>query len=267
MQAARRRRAHHRQAAPRGPRAARDRRQHAQRAVPVALLRRPLDADVGRRRRRGCSIRRCSTPCCVREARPGPDPPPYQVNVTLPPELTGQTRQPAAQRRGHRQGRGRGGGRRRSPRRSATALRSPASSRSCWIPTAPSPSASRSRSRRTPPPPPAATSMTQSCPPDGTTNTSDDLTVTGTLSGAPAGSTVEVTFKNPSPTRTPAASPLRHRAPSSCRRRPTPRAHGPASVDPNDDETGEWRVSSRFAGTSTHAPSSAGECAVQVHTP
>ena len=145
-QAARRRRARARQAAARGARAAvgprhrRRRRQHAQRAVPLALLRRPDDADV----RAAAAPPIVFDPASFKARLQGvPDPEARRSAAVrgqrdVPGGLARRPAvQPAAQRPGHRQGARRRRLRDRSPRSSTTARRSPASSRSRSTPTAP----------------------------------------------------------------------------------------------------------------------------------
>jgi hypothetical protein len=111
--------------------------------------------------------------------------------------------------------------------------------------------------------PPAPTTLTQTCPSPVALNdqTPATVSVTGTLAGAPASSTVVVTFTRPTrvvgsaqvaPTETVVA---------------TTDAQGAwtASVTTSDrQDLGTWTVSSSYAGTSRLAASQAGPCSTSV---
>jgi len=97
---------------------------------------------------------------------------------------------------------------------------------------------------------PTATSLSQDCPRGATAGS--PMTVSGTLSGAPAGSTVNVTFTSPTGGSTVVAA--------------TTDAKGTwqASVTPSFNEFGTWSVSSRYAGTTQYTQSTAGPCTIAV---
>lgn len=99
--------------------------------------------------------------------------------------------------------------------------------------------------------PKAPTSLQQSCPARGSTGA--PLTVTGTLSGAPAGSQVDVTFTPPD-----GSDPVVVKATSA--------ADGSwkASVTPTFNQPGTWSASSHYAGTAELAESNAGPCTTVV---
>ena len=205
----------------------------------------------------------------VREARPGPDPPPYLVTVTLPPELSGQT--VSLLRNGEVVGKAvADAGKATIPATFGDGSPKPGELQVALDPDGAEPiRVPVTVPPEPPPPPPAQTTITQECPDPGTTNTSDQLTVTGTLTGAPGGSTVEVTFENPDTNPNPNPRGFVVTGPRTIVVQAQTDADGnfQASVDPNDDETGEWRIRSRFAGSPGYAPSDAGECAAQVHSP
>ena len=100
------------------------------------------------------------------------------------------------------------------------------------------------------------TSLSQTCPADNQYgNNSPSIPITGTLSGAPAGSTVDVEIKIPASNGPPGSS-------RTVVAHPTTNAQGQwsTSVDPQLSEDGQWRVTSSYAGTGDLAPSSAGPC-------
>ncbi|HEV7770577.1 MAG TPA: C25 family cysteine peptidase [Solirubrobacterales bacterium] len=98
--------------------------------------------------------------------------------------------------------------------------------------------------------PKAATTLKQACPQH--TNPGAALTVTGTLSGAPTGSALSVTFKNPAGASTVVNA--------------TTDANGAwkASVTPSANEQGNWTVSSSYAGTDKYEGSKSDACTVLV---
>lgn len=104
--------------------------------------------------------------------------------------------------------------------------------------------------------PKTATTLTQSCPASVAYGSEAEITVSGTLAGAPAGSTVDVTFKAPDgnePGRTimvPA----------------TTDAQGgwTASFTTDQREFGDWTVSSSYAGTDQIAAAQGGPCTIDV---
>jgi hypothetical protein len=115
-----------------------------------------------------------------------------------------------------------------------------------------------------PDPAPAATTLTQSCPSGVTFEVEGPttITVTGTLAGAPAGSTVNVTFLHPQPSGTstnPAPPPETVAAVTGADGAWT------ASVTTSDRlDLGTWSVSSSYAGTSAYASSQGGPCSFPV---
>ncbi len=98
--------------------------------------------------------------------------------------------------------------------------------------------------------PKAATELTQSCPAGGEPGV--PVTVTGTLAGAPAGSTVEVTFDPPND------------PPTVVKTTTDAKGAWEASVTPTFNQEGTWSVSSHYAGTSQYAESNAGPCSFDV---
>lgn len=108
-----------------------------------------------------------------------------------------------------------------------------------------------------PTPPPVATTLAQQCPATGSTG--DPLTVRGTLGGAPAGSTVDVTFRAPGSV-TVGRTVVVEAATG---------ADGgwSASVTPTGNEPGTWTISSAYGGDTGHLPSRDGPCTVAVFQP
>jgi Peptidase family C25/Propeptide_C25 len=103
--------------------------------------------------------------------------------------------------------------------------------------------------------PKAKTTLQQSCPRSGAIET--PLTVTGALSGAPAGSSVDVTFTPPKGEGSAAVVHAKTGADGSWQ----------ASVTPTANQPGTWSISSSYAGTAQYAGSSAGPCTVLVSAP
>lgn len=103
----------------------------------------------------------------------------------------------------------------------------------------------------------AKTTLAQQCPASGTTG--QQMTVNGTLTGAPAGSTVTVTFQAPG------GRGVGRTVVSDV----TTNANGAwsASVTPTANEPGTWTISSAYAGDKTHFASNAGPCQVTVDFP
>ncbi|HXR31107.1 MAG TPA: C25 family cysteine peptidase [Solirubrobacterales bacterium] len=98
--------------------------------------------------------------------------------------------------------------------------------------------------------PKAPTKLEQKCPAGGVPGR--PVTVSGTLSGAPAGSTVEVTF-------TPPSGP-----PEVVKATTDAKGAWKASVTPTANQPGTWSASSHYAGTADYAESSAGPCSFDV---
>jgi hypothetical protein len=168
---------------------------------------------------------------------PGPGPPPWEVRVTLPPELNGQPF--SLLRNGEVIGKGiaEGGQAVIAP------LFGDGSVKGLQV--------AIDGDGATP------VSVPVACPASGTTG--QELTVNGTLAGAPAGSTVEVTFQAPGGRtvgRT-AVSEVQTAANGSWS----------ASVTPTANEPGTWTISAAYAGDTTHQASSAQDCQVEVESP
>ena len=178
-----------------------------------------------------------------------PSPPPYQVNVTLPRELLGQT--VSLLRDGEVIGKAvAGDGEAQIPAEFGDA--NPASGQ---LQVALEPDGS---------PPitvpvsgaPAATSLTQTCPASPHFNGSP-MTTTGTLTGVGAGATVVVTYTRPNGTSF--TDSVTTAANGSWSSTTTP---GDGSFITN---AGTWTIESRYAGDATHAASSASACSVVVN--
>ena len=191
--------------------------------------------------------------------RPGPDPPPYEVRLTLPRELAGQPI--ALLRNGEVVGKGVGGvvaplfgDGSVKPGELQVAIDGE-DAQSVIAPVAGVPEA--------PPPPPARTptTLTQQCPASGTMD--EPLTVSGTLAGAPAGATVTVTFQAP---------PLRATPGRTVPVQTTTAADGSwrASVTPGrnqGDVPGRWTIQAAYAGDAAHDGSRSAPCTVPVTDP
>jgi hypothetical protein len=106
--------------------------------------------------------------------------------------------------------------------------------------------------------PPQPTAMTQNCPATATVDlqvNQGTLGVSGTLKDVPAGSPVAVTFTGTNIT-TPRTAVVNTTTDAS--------GNWAASIPTTRPDLGTWTVSSTYAGTSTHAPSSAGPCTILV---
>ena len=101
------------------------------------------------------------------------------------------------------------------------------------------------------------TTLTQKCPADEEAGSNETVTITGNLAGAPANSTVDVSwtmrdrFENV--TRTVETHP-----------KTDSQGNWSTSVDSESFEHGTWTVSSRYAGTQGYAPSETGPCSFTV---
>jgi hypothetical protein len=101
------------------------------------------------------------------------------------------------------------------------------------------------------------TTLAQNCPADEEAGSNETVTITGNLAGAPAGSTVDVSwtmrdgFENV--TRTVVTNP-----------KTDAQGNWSTSVDSESFEHGTWTVSSRYAGTQGYAPSETGPCSFTV---
>ncbi len=107
--------------------------------------------------------------------------------------------------------------------------------------------------------PPTPTTLTQVCP--AASVTEQPLTVTGTLSVAPAGSKMTVTFSyQPVPTRPAVRTVVKEVSTDA-------KGTWSASITPTANEPGTWSASSKYAGDSTYAGSEGGPCQVSVTPP
>ncbi len=98
--------------------------------------------------------------------------------------------------------------------------------------------------------PRVATSLQQACPAGGKPGL--PLAVTGTLSGAPTGSMVEVTFTPP------------QEGPIVVKTTTDQSGAWSASVTPTESQRGNWTIASSYSGTAEYAESKAGPCTVPV---
>jgi hypothetical protein len=105
--------------------------------------------------------------------------------------------------------------------------------------------------------PAVPTTLTQTCPTSVVLggNSNVNVTVTGKLADAPAGSTVKVTFTKPQGQTVVVEA--------------TTAADGTwsATTTASPNDSGTWKASSKFDGTSTHAASSAPECTFSASNP
>jgi hypothetical protein len=101
------------------------------------------------------------------------------------------------------------------------------------------------------------TTLTQTCPADLQYGSHDAVTITGNLAGAPAGSTVDVTWEIPD-NNEPGRTVVTH---------PTTDAQGnwSSTVQAESFEWGTWRVSSKYAGGGGYAPSQSTPCMFEVN--
>jgi Peptidase family C25/Propeptide_C25 len=186
---------------------------------------------------------------------PGPGPPPYQVNVTLPAELNGQP--VSLLRNGEVVGTAlvEGGHASVAPLFTGDGSVKPGELKIAIegdgaVPVS-APVAGVPR---------VATTLAQVCPTSSTTGS--PLTVTGTLTGAPGGSSVTVTFKAPDPVTFVGVGRTVIRTVET-----NSDGSWTASADPTANEPGTWTVKSAFAGDATYLSSSAGPCSVSVQPP
>ncbi len=110
--------------------------------------------------------------------------------------------------------------------------------------------------------PTKTTTLNQNCPSSVIWNQQQpaSITVTGTLAGAPADATVDVTFQGPEDQGVPGRTVQRH---------PTINAQGFWTATIDDvvrEDLGDWTISSKYAGANGYAPSQAGPCTVPVTT-
>jgi hypothetical protein len=184
---------------------------------------------------------------------PGPDPPPYEVRVTLPAGLAGQPI--SLLRNGEVIGKALAG----DGSVTIAPLTDVGEPKQGELQVAVEGDGAQPVSApvTVPDAPPVATTLAQQCPAGATMD--DPMTVRGTLTGAPAGSLVRATFRAPStfaPGRT-----------VNVDARTGADGSWSASVTPNQGELGRWTISSAYAGDATHTGSSAGPCTVVVDLP
>jgi hypothetical protein len=173
---------------------------------------------------------------------PPPDPPPYWVQVTLPPEFNGQGF--SLLRNGQVVGKGiaRGG-----------TVNIPASLADGSAPSGQLKVALEADGYVPvlidvkEEPPPKATSISGDCSGGGGTN--DPMFMTGTLSGAPAGSVVTVTYEHPGSQTTEQVST-------------TTDAQGTYQTSFVGNRSGNWRITARYAGNDQYAPSETEPCII-----
>jgi hypothetical protein len=192
---------------------------------------------------------------------PPPDPPPYWVHVTLPPGLIGQT--VSLLRNGEVIGKANVtgdsvdipadfGDATPGPGELTIAIE-PDGGRAVSAPVDGVPQPEQS-------PGPAETTLTQQCPDAGPNNpvaSNSTFTVSGTLTGAPAGAMVTLEYTRPDLTtfeRTVTADPNGNWSDSIV----------PDEQRANAPRAGEWKIRSRYDGDATHKPSAAGPCSVFV---
>lgn len=115
---------------------------------------------------------------------------------------------------------------------------------------------------------PVPTTLTQTCPSDVLFDTQGPttITVTGTLTGAPAGTQLNVTFLHPQP---PEGSTNPAPPPQTVVATTGPGGAWTASVTTtNRQDLGQWSVSSSYPGDATYAASTVAQpCSFSVHLP
>jgi hypothetical protein len=185
-----------------------------------------------------------------RAVAPTPDPPPYQVRVTLPKELIGQP--VSLLRGGEVVGKAiAGDGEATIPASFGDGAVAPGDLRVAIEPDG-GPAVQVAVSDI----PTLVSALTQSCSAGGQIGV--PVTVSGTLTGAPTGAQVDVTFTTPT-TRGGAATRVVVVS-------ATIDAQGAwsVSVTPAPGETGGWTAASAYAGDSAHEASTTGPCTVPV---
>jgi hypothetical protein len=181
--------------------------------------------------------------------KPTPDPPPpYEVGVTLPKELIGQTI--SLLRKGEVVGKSIiGDGVATIPASFGDGLVAPGD-----LQVAIEPDGGPAVTAPVNDVPTGTSTLTQTCPAAGKIGV--PLTISGTLSGAPAGAVVEVTYTAPPVMGSDPVSPLTVPVPVDAQ------GNWSWSVTPGDG--GNAVLSSAYAGDSTHNGSKAGPCTVAV---
>lgn len=194
------------------------------------------------------------------------DPPPFEVNVTLPAQLAGQPI--SLLRNGQVIGKAfAGDGAATIPASFGDGSVNPGELEVAFegdgaqpvkvpVEGVPAPAAS-------PPPAPVATTLTQACPAAGVVDPQTlkgTITVTGNLAGAPADATVDVTFSGPPrDAGSPKTVTLAARTDGSGNWR--------ATLDTVREDLGNWTVSSVFAERSGYLGSTVGPCTVTLQPP
>jgi hypothetical protein len=174
---------------------------------------------------------------------PAPDPPPYWVLVSLPGEFNGQAF--SILRNGEVIGKGiADGGRANVPATLANDSDSPGQLQIAFEADGSPPATLDVRNE----PPPRATSITQKC--SGGSTSKDPIVVEGTLSGAPPGSLVTVTYQHEQG-RTETVTN-------------TTDADGSFKTSLVTNQSGNWTMTARYAGTDEYAPSEGNSCAISV---
>jgi hypothetical protein len=177
-----------------------------------------------------------------------PDPPPYWVQVTLPPEFNGQPFSLL------RDGQVVGKGIAQNGTAIIPASFSDGSGRAGRLEVALDAQDAvpvRFPVRET------ETTLTQNCPADFEFHSNETVTITGRLNGAPAGSTVDVTWEMRDGQENLTRTVVTH---------PTTDGSGnwSTSVDSQSFEHGHWTVTARYAGAEGYSPSQAGVCTFEV---
>ncbi|WP_320670979.1 C25 family cysteine peptidase [Patulibacter defluvii] len=181
---------------------------------------------------------------------PTPDPPPYVVNVTVPGELNGQSI--SLLRGGEVIGKGiASGGSVQIPAAFGDGSVKPGELR---VAVEGDGAVPVSAPVEVPAAEPAATTLTQTCPSAGAVL--KPLEVGGTLTGAPAGSYVSVTFTAPAVEGPGRKGVVTATTDGDGRWR--------AALSPQRSERGSWTVASAYAGDDGHRASSAGPCTIPV---
>jgi hypothetical protein len=181
---------------------------------------------------------------------PTPDPPPYEVNVTLPKELIGQTI--SLLRKGEVVGKAIiGDGVATIPASFGDGSVVPGD-----LQVAIEPDGGPAVQAPVGDVPNGVSTLTQTCPAGGQVGV--PLTVSGKLEGAPAGAKVDVTFVAPTLQTLVAVPPIVVSATADAQ------GNWSASVTPDSSQVGDWSVSSAYAGDTTHNGSKAGPCKVAV---
>jgi hypothetical protein len=180
--------------------------------------------------------------------QPPPDPPPYWVQVTLPPEFNGQPF--SLLRDGEVVGKGIGqNGTVTIPASFSDGSAGPGELKVVLDADESPPVQIPVRGTET--------SITQNCPADFQFHSNQTVTVTGKLNGAPAGSTLDVTWEmrdgQENITRTVVTNPTTDSS-----------GNWSTSVDSESFEHGHWTVRAEYAGSEGYSPSQGNVCNFEV---